>query len=199
MNKSMTQGPGHPQPEIIEAYRDYVPPCNAKRIVETLLRYVPPEYLLGLRSIVLTNSSGLSRDRRREKTWSRNHKVRMAESLGSYTRATRNSAASIQILVDNIVDSFPRFVLCVAPLRNIFFADVLYHEVGHHIHATRRPEYREKEAVAEAWSAKLSRDFIQSRYWYLFPVVLPLGLAINLGKDAVKFVRKLRCRLRGRR
>jgi len=81
----------------------------------------------------------------------------------------------------------------------MFFADVLYHEVGHHIHATRRPEYRDKEDVAEAWSAKLSRGFFQSRYWYLFPVVLPLGLVINLGKDAVKLGRKLRHWLGSRR
>src|SRR5713226_10237442 len=80
MNKSMSLRPAHPQPEIIEAYRNYVPSCNVKRIVKTLLRYVPPEYLLGLRSIVLTNSSGLSRNRRRRKTWSRHHKVRIAES-----------------------------------------------------------------------------------------------------------------------
>src|SRR5712692_2308397 len=116
MNKSMSLRPAHPQPEIIEAYRNYVPSCNVKRIVKTLLRYVPPEYLLGLRSIVLTNSSGLSRNRRRRKTWSRHHKVRIAESLGNYTHATRDLAASIHILVDNVVDSFPRFARHVAPL-----------------------------------------------------------------------------------
>ncbi len=28
-------------------------------------------------------------------------------------------------------------------------ADVLFHEIGHHIHFTCRPEYREKEDVAD--------------------------------------------------
>jgi hypothetical protein len=54
-----------PIPEIIEAYRDYDPPCDVKRIMTLLLRYVPSENLVGLRSIVLTSSEGLSRDQLR--------------------------------------------------------------------------------------------------------------------------------------
>jgi hypothetical protein len=116
------------QPQIFEAYRDYSPPYNAKRIIEMLLRYAPSEDLIGLHSIVLTNSSGLSRDERRQKTWSRNRKVRLSECLGWYSRATRSSVARITILVDNIVRCETKFTLRIGFMRSMSLASVLYHE-----------------------------------------------------------------------
>jgi len=44
-------------PAIAESYRDFEPPPHFKRNVETLLRYVPPKYLIGLTTIVLTNEN----------------------------------------------------------------------------------------------------------------------------------------------
>lgn len=182
------------QPQIIEAYRDYSPPYNATRIIEILLRHIPAEDLIGLHSIVLTNSSGLSRDQRRQKTWSRNRKVRLSECLGWYARATRSSVARITILVDNIVRRETKFALSVGFLRNMSLAGVLYHELGHHIHATRRPEYRGKEDVAEVWRKKLTGRFIQERYWCLFPVALPIKLVLDLRGDVLRLVRYVRRR-----
>lgn len=186
----MNVGTKPPIPEIIEAYREYDPPCDVKRIMTVLLRYVPPENFVGLKSVVLTNSEGLSRDERRQRTWSRNRKIRIADALGLYYRATRHSEATIRILVDNVLRRYPKKFLWVTPLLNFYFSDVLYHELGHHIHSTRRPEYRGKEDVADKWKAKLSREFFSSRYWYLFPVAVVLKLIVDLIRDIRALMRR---------
>ena len=60
------------------------------------------------------------------------------------------------------------------------FAEVLFHEIGHHIHAVHKPVYDGKENVAEAWSNKLVRRFIRGRYWYALPVLYPLAKVCEL-------------------
>jgi hypothetical protein len=182
------------QPQIVEAYRDYTPPYNARRAVEMLLRHIPTENLIGLQSVVLTNSLSLSRDERRQKTWSRNRKVRLAECLGWYSGATRGSEATITILIDNLVRGKPRIELRVGFLRNMSLAGVLYHEVGRHIHEAVRPEFRGKEDVADVWKKKLTRKFARERYWYLFPVALPIKLVFDLKGDVLRLVRYVKRR-----
>jgi hypothetical protein len=76
-------GMGTPQstgPTVIESYRNFEPPSTFKLSVETLLGHVPAKYLVGLKSIVLTNRAGLTRDERRQKVWSRKHKVRLVDA-----------------------------------------------------------------------------------------------------------------------
>lgn len=163
---------------VSEVYKDYKPPVNAAGVVRTLIRYVPPKYLAGLGHVVLTNSSGLSHRRRRKKTWSRKHKLRIADARGVYRRRWKGQPAVIEIFVDNTVRTCPRGLLGVPPIRDLVFADVLYHELGHHIH-TMRPEYREQENVAESWSARLARSFFRRRYWYLQPLVYPVGFCLR--------------------
>jgi hypothetical protein len=58
-------------------------------------------------------------------------------------------------------------------LRDILFGDVVFHEVGHHIHYTTRPEYREKEDVADTWMRKLKKQYLRRKYAWLIPL-LPL-------------------------
>jgi hypothetical protein len=159
-----------------------------------LLRYIPLADLVGLQSVVLTNSLGLSRDERRQKTWSRNRKVRLHDCLGWYSRPTQASGGRITLLVDNVFRGATKFNLRVAPIRAMSLASVLYHEVGHHIHATRRPEYRGKEDVADTWKEKLTRKFMRERYWYLIPIALPIKLIIDLKGDVSRLVRYVRCR-----
>jgi hypothetical protein len=40
-------------------------------------------------------------------------------------------------------------------LSSVHDSDVLYHEIGHHIHAEHKPVHEEKENVADDWSHKL--------------------------------------------
>jgi hypothetical protein len=89
---------------------------------------------------------------------------RLAESLGSYSRAWKSSPATVWLYVDNIAKGAPPWVLVVPLLRYVVVGDVLYHEIGHHIHAVHRPVYDGKENVAEDWSRRLGRQFIRKRY-----------------------------------
>jgi hypothetical protein len=172
-------------PEIVESYRDFEPPPNFKRSVEILLRYAPQKYLVGLATIVLTNRQGLTRNKRRQKVWSRNHKVRLAESLGSYYRATKSSPATVWLYVDNIVKSGIGWWNRVPLLRYVVVGQVLYHEIGHHIHAVHRPVYAEKESVAEDWGGTLTRRFFRKRFWYLYPFLMGVArLALLLRRSA---------------
>ena len=80
---------------IVESYRNFAPPSSFRHDVETLLRFVPPKYLVGLKTIVLTNRAGLTANKRKQKVRSRNRTVRLADCLGSYSRAGRNSTATV--------------------------------------------------------------------------------------------------------
>ena len=56
-------------PMIVENYHDYTPPPKTRETVELLLSYVPPEYLVGLQSIVLSNIEAFSRKERKVRRW----------------------------------------------------------------------------------------------------------------------------------
>ena len=51
--------------------------------------------------------------------------------------------------------------------RTVCFSKVLFHEIGHHIHATVRPEFREKEDIADDWGKKLTGNYLLKRYWFI--------------------------------
>jgi hypothetical protein len=155
-------------PAIVESYRDFEPPANFRRLIETLLLCVPPEHLIGLKTVVLTNRSGLTRDKRRQKVWSRNRKILLSDASGSYSRATKSSPATVWLYVDNIARNTGS-TLRVPFFRYMMPADVLYHEIGHHIHTVHKPIHEEREDVAQDWSRKLYAHFVRKHYWYLYP------------------------------
>jgi hypothetical protein len=47
--------------EVEEIYKDYEPPFPVKKTIEQLLSLVPPERLIGLQAIQLTNVNALNR------------------------------------------------------------------------------------------------------------------------------------------
>jgi len=50
---------------------------------------------------------------------------------------------------------------------------VLYHELGHHVHYFIRPEYKEKEDVADDWRNRFMANFLRKKYWYaVWPFIL---------------------------
>jgi hypothetical protein len=69
----------------------------------------------------------------------------------------------------------PRSFRWIRPLRELVFGEVLYHELGHHAH-TIRPEYREKEDVADSWGVRLSVNHLRQSYWLLYRVLRVAGI-----------------------
>jgi hypothetical protein len=152
-------------PKIVSRYSNYVPPFDPEPIVTRMVESVPPKYLVGLSEIVLTNSSGLSRQRRRSVTKSRSRKVRIRNARGLYHSAWNGRLAWIEIFVDNALEPWRKgWWLKVPIVREIALKDVLFHEVGHHIHATVRPEFREREDVADVWKVRLDRHYLRHRH-----------------------------------
>jgi hypothetical protein len=140
-----------------------------------MLSSIPPKYLIGLDRVVLTNSSGLPRARRRAVTKSRKRKVRIATARGLYHQEWNGKRAWIEIFVDNTLRNWETgWWLKLKFMREGLIGDVLFHEVGHHIHYTSRPEHREKEDVADVWKVRLWRDYSRKRYALLNSVLYPL-------------------------
>jgi len=137
------------------------------------LRTVPDKYLKGLNCIVLTNEAGLSRKDRVGRVWSRKRKFDKSRVIGRYHRGSRNSLPYIELRVDKIISGLKGVPVHIPFLRDLVFGHVLFHEVGHHIHHTIRPEHTEKEDVADTWAGKLGANFIRKRYWYALPVLIP--------------------------
>lgn len=181
-----------PRPEIIENYRDFEPPQQVKEIISILLDCVSANYLRGLKAIILANQAALTRNQRRRKVWSRKRKIRLAEARGAYYRATRSSPPIVSLCVDNILKGTPAWTLKVPIARYAEFGEVLYHEIGHHIHATHEPVHEGKENVAEDWSKRLGRQFFRRHYWYLVPFRYPMSFLVKAALRIMKVLRRQR-------
>ena len=153
---------------IITNYVDYEPDINATKIVQSMIAHVNPEYLNGLNMILLTNASGMSHDRKRAKTWAGNKKVKINACYGLYHPKSRDSLPWIEIFVDNIFGYWPK-VMFYFPTKYSIIGNVLFHELGHHIHKHVRPQYKGRELAAEQWKDKLLSGFLRKSYWYLLP------------------------------
>lgn len=160
--------------EVREVYRDYVPPVDAALIVRQLLDTVPEKYLRGLDCVLLTNEAGLSRRDRIGRVWSRKRKFDKSHILGLYHGQTRNHPGYIELRVDKILKWIERLPAAFL-VRKVLFGHILFHELGHHIHRTIRPEYKEKEDVADNWAGKLNANFVRKKYWYAVPFITVAG------------------------
>ena len=138
--------------KIVEQYYDYRPAVRVYGSVEVLLRYVPEEHLESLRTITITNSAYMGKALK-----------------GKFTQEKRRFRASdcrgmcwggeIWLSLDNICDI--ELLLIIPPIRTFLLGEVLYHEIGHHIHAMQQPGFKkDKEAFADEW-----RDRCPSMKW----------------------------------
>jgi len=155
--------------KIVEAYVDYTPALNYGRTVKRLIATVPAKYLNGLDSVVLCNMSGVPQRDKRGTIRRRRRRVRRAHAAGLYHPAWRGQKPWVQIFVDQI-PLLPRPLRWINPLCDLVFGSVLYHELGHHAH-TLRPEFKEKEDVADSWAGRFSANHIKKAYWYLYPLL----------------------------
>lgn len=178
-------------PQIVVAFQNYVPPFDVEKAVNRMLRIVPPKYLWGLHTIVLTNVEALSRTERDRKTWGRHRRVTLSEVRGYYTPEWSGGPAHITILVDNLEERMGKWRR-LAFARDAALAELLFHELGHHIHRVHKPKYEDKEDVADKWSKNLTIKFLRDRYWYLVPIAAPVALFNELTKDIAKLYRRLR-------
>lgn len=163
---------------IREFYNDFVPPRYVRKLVSNLVSSVPTKYLRGLDCVVLTNQSGHPRRHRLGKVTSRKRRVPQSRVLGRYYRAHQGKPAWIELFVDNLSAGVSSHSL-VPFVRTAIFAHVLFHEVGHHIDATVRPEFRDKEDIADSWSKRLLRIYFRERYRFPRPIAKALGWMIK--------------------
>jgi hypothetical protein len=163
------------RPAVVSNFSGYTPPFNPVPIVARMLDSIPPKYLVGLDRVVLTNSSGLPRARRRAVTKSRKRKVQIATARGLYHQEWDGRRAWIEIFVDNTLSNWvTRWWLKLSFMRESPIGDVLFHEVGHHIHYTSKPEHREREDVADVWKVRLQRIYARERRPWLRIMSYPL-------------------------
>ena len=55
-----------------------------------------------------------------------------------------------------------------------YVGEVIFHEVGHHIHTTKVAEHKDRERVARRWGGRLCGRYYIRRYWYLMPLAIVL-------------------------
>jgi hypothetical protein len=155
-------------PRVIVSFHDCEPPFDVASAVQRLLDSVPKKYLIGLSAVVLTNSRALSRKRRNITLKSRRRRTRLGAAAGLYHAAARSNPAWIEIFADNVLHGWEKtFWARIRLFRESRLADVLFHEIGHHIHRTIRPEYREKEDVADVWKVRLQRNYHKQRFGWI--------------------------------
>lgn len=173
-------------PSIVKNYGDNAPPFEVEPTVRRALKVVPKNLLGGLDQIVLTNASSLSRRRRRAKTKSRRKQVSIKTCRGLYRKN------HIEIFVDNIIRTKKRNYF-VRQLSLFRVARTLFHEIGHHIHRTKRPEHREPENVADEYMRFYTKKFIW-RNWHRVGAmcVSLLALVITHPKSIWKALRRSR-------
>ncbi len=164
---------------VREFYNNFVPPRYVRGLVARLLSSIPAKYSNGLGSVVLTNRSGAPRRHRLGKVTSRKRRFPQHQVFGRYHRAHSGDPAWIELYVDNLATA----ISChpwIPMVRTACFAHVLFHEIGHHVHATVRPEFREKEDVADDWGRKLTRNYFFDQYWFVpRPALRVFGWALK--------------------
>ena len=165
--------------EIIENYGEWAPPSYVRGIVEGLVKSVPEKHLVGLESIILTTTTASNRSFRRKKVKHRGRMRSKVEANGSYQPAWPGHAAFIQLYVNNILAPYPPSSSRASLISKLLFAETLFHEIGHHIHLTTTPEFRNREDVADDWAHRLTRQYFGRKYWL---VVQLTSLIVRLYK-----------------
>jgi hypothetical protein len=155
--------------EIVEVYKDFEPPCDLPPLVRYALRVVPDKYLAGLNQIVLRDSATLSRDQRRRTMHSRGRKVQGNDALGIYRHAWNGERPFITLYVDKLLDKdYTKFPIVTSQRVLGHLSRTLFHEVGHHIHKTKVPEYRECENVADRYMWGFYLSFMMRNLPFFF-------------------------------
>jgi hypothetical protein len=145
-----------------------------ERAVHKLLLGIPAGYVAGIEAIVLRDAGGLTRAEKKRRSHARGQVL-----LGTHQNGQGGQRAVIHLFVDSIMPRWPAALLVFPFFRELLLATVLYHEVGHHIHAAIEPRHVAAEAAAEAWSRRLTKHYFSQHYWYLIPILVPMVRVIQ--------------------
>jgi hypothetical protein len=168
--------------KLVEQYLDYSPPVRVNTTVQLLMSHVPREHLNGLRKVVLTNSTSLLNSHKGKYDFD-GDRLRPADLRGFYGNG------QICLVVDQILRHYPEAFLLVPMFKTLAIGDILYHELGHHIHRLEKPGYRDNcEAVADEWRDKLLLEFFKKHYWYLAKLLN--GYKRFLHPTVIKLIRR---------
>ncbi|MEZ6084938.1 MAG: hypothetical protein R3E58_13635 [Phycisphaerae bacterium] len=141
---------------------------------------------MGPKTNVLTDSQPFTSCVGRGKLKSRNKRVHQRECLGMYMQKWKGEPAWIRLVVDNVLAEIPWYAKRIPIVRDAALGSVLYHEFGHHIHKTKKPEFKEKEDVADKWSDKLLVAYLRKQYWYFRPILMPIAYTFKLARKCLR-------------
>ncbi len=139
--------------------------------VHSILKYIDPSDLCGLRKIVLAQESILSKRERGIAPRRSRKTLRKHGKCGEYYAMSSNSPAWIRLVVDNIIPLQSR-LFRLRCLMEIQLAMVLFHEIGHHVH-TLKPKYCDSELFANEYRDIKMKALIHNKYWYLILLIIP--------------------------
>lgn len=143
--------------KIEEIYSGNKPTINIYNIVKNLMKYVPEKYFGGLKKIIIKNNT-------------HENKKSKDKILGSYFHQSRNNPAYIELYIDEIIDSkWPSILLFFPLIKYLLIANILYHEIGHHIHRMHKKKYSNPEKEADDWHKELIHNFLEERYIFVYP------------------------------
>jgi hypothetical protein len=155
----------------IQEFYKSAPPVNAKGVVENLLLAVPSEYLTGLECIILCDVPSF------KEHYGQEEKI----SDARYIRCRNGTNPVIEICVDKLVEGYEGFPLKLSIVRDFLLSEVLYHEIGHHIHRTSKNNIG-SEAEAEKWRKIFQERYLLKRHWL---ILIPLLIFSKLFKRRI--------------
>ncbi len=176
---SFSMGSKSIRPDVMESYGSYDPPTGTAKLVMSLLDTVPISLYVGLAQVCLTDTSVLSRTKYRQRT---TQKARVGETRAVYWSSSTEESARIEIFVDKVLNQLPPTLRKVEFFRELVIAEVLFHELGHHVQTQARVRQRrsKEETFAENISAKLLRRLINRKYKFLKPLIVVANLGLDM-------------------
>lgn len=181
---------------IVESYTDYEPPQWVFNSIKGLLDAIPEKYLTGLDFVLLTNHNNLTRKGKRRRIKRGLKKIGSEHVAGTYHQRFRNHPAYIRIVVDKGIVVLPPPLGWFSFPRDLMAAQTLFHELGHHVHATLRPEYKDPEHVAEEWRRKFIIAAMKKKHPVASRVIAPLARLIQALRKFRKRTRKTKSTIR---
>jgi hypothetical protein len=149
--------------KICEYYQSK-PELNIRGVIEDLLLGIPQEYLEGLGAVVLCDSDSFM------EYYETDH-----APLGRYNHPIeKDELPWIEIVIDKLIQELGGFAK-IPFIRDLIIGNTLYHEIGHHINRKESLEKIQAEKIAEKWRKKLSKYYLNRKYWYL---VFPLRILV---------------------